>query len=339
MRQYMLKRLLWILPTLLVITFVSYGMMRLAPGDPVQAQFIGSGIEEAAVIEEGKGESDSAKIFRKAFYLDRPIHIGYVLWLKGILLEGDFGQSVTINLGTPVLELLRDRVPVTLKLNLWALAISFLLAIPIGVHSAVRRGSLLDRSSTVTLFVLYSLPSFWVGLLLLMAASSWLPAWPTRGLSPPSRLDASLWGLWLETAKHYVLPVFCLTYAGLASLSRYARVGLLEVLRQDYIRTARAKGCSEWTVIFRHALRNGVIPLIVIFAGLLPGLIGGSVIIEYLFGIEGMGSLGIAAISSRDYPVIMTILAVSSILTLMGILLSDLSLALVDPRISYDRRV
>jgi peptide/nickel transport system permease protein len=340
MSTYLLRRLLLIPPTLLVITFISYGLMRLAPGDPLRAQvgYMGGGGEEAGVIREQEGLSEAAQVFRRRYHLDKHFVIGYGHWLWGILRHGDFGESITIRQGAPMGRLLAERIPPTLKLNLWAMIVVYLVAVPIGIHAAVRRGSLLDRASATTLFMLYSLPSFWVGLLLIMLVSRYAPAWPIRGLTPAGAAGASYWALLGRTAQHYVLPVFCLSYAGLAGLSRYARVGLLEVWRQDYIRTARAKGCGEWRVVFKHALRNGVIPLVVVMAGMLPGLIGGSIIIEYLFQIQGMGSLSIEAVSNRDYPVVMTLFGLSALLTLLGLLLSDLALALLDPRISYDRR-
>ncbi|MFH0911886.1 MAG: ABC transporter permease [Planctomycetota bacterium] len=337
MRTYILKRLLWLVPTLLVITFVSYVMMRIAPGDPVRARYLGQGAE-SSTFREGQGRSNAAELFRKRFHLDRPIHVGYALWLEGILTKGDFGESITLNLGTPVWELIRARLPVTLKLNLWAMILIYLVAVPAGIYSAVRRGSLLDRTSSFVFFVLYSLPSFWVGLMLLIAVSRWLPSWPTSGLAPRVSAGLSYWAILRETGKHYVLPVACLSYGGLAALSRYARVGLLEVVRQDYIRTARAKGCGEARVVLKHALRNGLIPLVVLMAGILPGMIGGSIIIEYLFDIEGMGDLSLTALSSRDYPVLMTLFAFSALLTLLGVLLSDILLVLVDPRVSFEAR-
>jgi peptide/nickel transport system permease protein len=314
-------------------------MMRIAPGDPLRSQisFMGSGEQEAGFQEES-GLSEAGEVYRDRYHLDDPVHIGYAHWIWGILSEGDFGESITLRTGTPVGDLILERIPPTLKLNLSALVVVYLVAIPIGIHSALRRGSLLDRGSALVLFMLYSLPTFWVGLLLIMLVSRYAPGWPTAYLTAPFDPEMSYWGYVAESLKHYALPVFCSCYAGLAALSRYARVGLLEVWRQDYIRTARAKGCPERVVLFKHALRNGIIPLVVLMAGMLPGLISGSLIIEYLFQIQGMGLLAVEAVGSRDYPVVMTLFGLSAALTLVGILLSDIGLALLDPRISYDRR-
>lgn len=342
MLTYTLKRIMIMIPTLIIITVLSYMMMRMAPGDPVKASML-SGGEGAGEMKEG--ESEAAKQFRKHFGLDKPWHVGYWYWLTGNpnipgskgILRGDFGISLTVNLGTPVSELLAERIPPTIKLNLLALIIIYLVAIPTGIYSAVYRNSLLDRASSLFFFMLYSLPSFWVGLMLIIFVSKWFPWWPTTGITANTPLTESYWLNLKETAQHYVLPVLCLSYGGFAFLSRFSRTAMLEVIRADFIRTARAKGLPEKTVIFKHALRNGVIPLITMFAGLLPGLIAGSVIVEFIFRIPGMGMLGIEAVSSRDYPLLMTIFGMSSALTLFGILLSDITYCLVDPRISLDK--
>lgn len=351
MRTYILKRLLLVIPTLFVITVISYGMMRLAPGDPVKAMMISSGGASTGEGEVGvrkEGESDAAKAFKRRFHLDKPWYVGYWYWLAGDnraptdpdkgygVLRGDFGISITVSLGTPVWKLIAERLPVTIKLNLWAIVLIYLVAIPAGLYSAVFRNTLSDRAMSVVFFILYSLPSFWVGLMMILMVSKYLPGWPTSGLEGNLPHDAPYATILLDTATHYVLPVLCLSYGAFAGLSRYARVGMLEVIRQDYIRTARAKGLSEWTVILKHAFRNALIPLVVLFAGLLPGLIGGSVIVEFLFNIEGMGDLGLRALGGRDYPVLMTLFGFSAVLTLAGILVSDILLAMVDPRISYD---
>lgn len=341
MLPYFIKRVLLMIPTLFVITLLSYMMMRLAPGDPVKANMLaGSGSDTRQ-----EGESEAAKQFRKHYGLDKPWPVGYWQWLTGNpdlpgsggIIRGDFGISLTVSLGTPVVDLLKDRLPATLKLNFWSLALIYLIAIPAGIYAAVRRNSLLDRASSFVFLVLYSLPSFWVGLLLIIAAGHYLPWWPTQGLSPNLPLTASYWEVLGKTALHYVLPVICLSYGSFAFLSRYARTAMLDVIRQDYIRTARAKGLTERVVILRHALRNGLIPLITMFSGLLPGLVGGSVLTEYIFRIPGMGMLGLEAVNSRDYPLLMTLFGLSAILTLLGILFSDLCYCLADPRISLDK--
>ena len=247
----------------------------------------------------------------------------------------------------PVLDVIGEHWRYSIYLSLISLLLAYFISIPIGVLAAVKQNQFADRGIGFVLFVLYSMPSFFVGTLLatfLTGAKSirvlgleldlaWFPVAGFRSSDPlqVTTLDGGVDVLW-----HLVLPVFCLTYGALAVLSRYARGGLLDVIRSDYIRTARAKGLSEWVVIVKHAVRNGMIPILTLLGTTLPYLIGGSIVIEYIFAIDGMGRLMLDAISYRDYNVIMGILLISSIFTLFGILLSDISYALVDPRISFE---
>jgi peptide/nickel transport system permease protein len=338
-RDYIIKRLGFMLITLLAITVASYVMMRLAPGDPVRSQLVGGGADQG-VRSQDKDRSRIEEILRRKYHLDKPILVGYAYWIRGVVRHGDFGTSIVYDRGAPVTRIIRERLPVTLRLNLLSLLLVYLLAVPIGIYAAIRRNHWTERLLGLGLFLLYSMPSFWVGLLLLLFFSSdlFFNLFPVTGLEPPA---AETWGLsygsiLLLRARYYVLPVICLSYGGFAGLSRFARVGLLEVIGQDYIRTARAKGVGEARVILVHALRNGMIPLITLFADLLPGLVAGSVIVEYIFSIEGMGSLAVQALGCRDYPLMMAIFTMGSLLTLVGILLSDLCYAFVDPRISYN---
>ncbi|MDR3077907.1 MAG: ABC transporter permease [Planctomycetota bacterium] len=344
MRAYVIKRLLWMVPTLFVITVASYGMMRLAPGDPVKTSFLSgdSGGDGGAGVRRA-GESAAAREFRRRFHLDKPWYVGYWRWLagdpetgRGGIVRGDFGDSIVISLGTPVWNVIAEKLPATIKLNLWSFAVIYLVSILFGVYSAVFRGSLADRFFSALFFVLYSLPAFWIGLLMIIAVSKYLPWWPISGLSQAPRPDETYAAALGRTALHYVLPVACLSYGGFASLSRFTRAAVLETIRQDYVRAARAKGLSEWAVVFRHVFRNSLIPLITLAAGLLPGLLGGSMIIEYLFNIPGMGTLMLQALSSRDYPVLMTEMGLGAFLVLAGMLVSDILYAVADPRITFD---
>lgn len=324
--------------TLLVITVVSYTMMRLAPGDPARAQMMGS--ERAGLMRADRKENLAARLFREKYHLDKHPLIGYGYWIKGVVTKFDWGTSIVIDPGAPVVDIIAERMPATLKLNVISIILVYAFAIPIGIFSAIKQRHWTERALTVILFLLYSLPTFWVGLLLLMffAGDLFLNVLPVAGLAPVGSFawGKSTWEIIAATARYYVLPVTCLTYGGLAGLSRYARVGLLEIVRQDYIRTARAKGLPEWRVILIHAFRNGLIPLVTLFAGLLPGLIGGSIIVEYIFTIHGMGNLALSALSSRDYPLMMALFTIGAALTLLGILISDLLYGVVDPRISYE---
>jgi len=258
----------------------------------------------------------------------------YLKWL-GKTVTFDFDRSFTDE--RLVLDKIAEALPVTIGLSFLSILIVYLVSIPIGVMAAVRRGSTFDAASSVVLFLLYSIPSFWLATLLITSFSSerTLNLLPSVGLHAIQQEDLSYLS-WLEDwGAHLVLPLVVLTYAGFAGLSRYVRTSMLDSISQDYVRTARAKGLPERVVIYKHALRNSLITVVTLLAGLLPAMIGGSVIVEYIFNIHGMGWLGFEAISERDYPVIMAITTFSALLTLMGVLVSDVLYTVVDPRISH----
>jgi len=266
----------------------------------------------------------------------------------GNLMRFDFGVSHVDK--RPVMQKIMERLPYTLVLNLVSILIAYFLSIPLGVWSAYRQNTRADHIMTGLLFALYSLPSFFVGVLLLQTFADgdpfgWfptggfagrLPEWygPRPGLE--STADMTVWEYTASMTYHLALPAFCLTYGSIASLSRYARTGILDTIRADFIRTARAKGLSESMVIIKHAVRNGMIPVLTLLGTMLPALIGGSVVIEYVFNIPGMGLFMFESIFARDYNAIMGVLLISTVLTLVGLLLSDISYAIVDPRISFD---
>ncbi len=258
----------------------------------------------------------------------------YPLWL-GRILRLDFGDSYTDY--RPVTEKVFEAFKVTLSFQIIVIFLIYLISVPIGVYSAVKQNSFMDRLITLVLFLLYSLPNFWVAylLILLLCGGRFAEVFPIQGLNSAGAEGLSLLPWLMDRLWHMVLPVACMTYGGLAVLSRYARAGMLEVIRQDYIRTARAKGLPERTVILKHALRNGIIPIVTLVGGLLPALISGSVIIETIFNIPGMGRLGFMAVLERDCPVVMAIAFFTALLVLLGILLSDLLYAAVDPRIRF----
>ncbi len=319
------------IPTFIGITLITFLIVQLAPGDPVK---LGLGMGGETIATEGVAKQIIEEQ-KKLLDLDKPLWLRYPVWL-GKLVRLDFGRSFRD--WRPVRRIILERLPITLQINLISIFLAYLVAIPIGVHSAVRSGSTAERATTVALFILYSLPSFWVAYILIyfLAGGNYLDIFPVGGMSAPGATHFTTWHWLVDRLWHIALPVLCLTYGSFAGLSRYMRSGMMEVLRQDYIRTARAKGLSERVIIFKHAMRNSIIPIITILAGLLPGLIGGSVIIETIFNIPGMGRLGFNAVLARDYPVIMAVATVSAVLTLLGILLSDILYAVVDPRIKYD---
>jgi peptide/nickel transport system permease protein len=248
----------------------------------------------------------------------------------------DFGLSTVDR--RPVSETLMQKVGYSVTLSIVSLLLAYVLAVPLGVFSAVRQGTRTDTLMTAFLFMLYSLPSFFTGTVLLRLFSEGDPvAWfPTGEFSSYTTVPLTTWGQVKDVAWHLALPLVTYTTGSLATLSRYARSGVIEVIRADYIRTARAKGLSEPWVILRHAVRNGMIPILTLLGSLLPSLIAGSVVIEVIFNLPGMGSWLYSSINLRDYNAVMAVLLASSILSLIGVLLSDLSYALVDPRISLD---
>lgn len=333
MNKYLIKRLLLIIPTFIGITIITYMMVRLAPGDYTQLK---AGMQ--GELKVGSVAKEILDQERKLFGLDKPIYVGYAEWLGKFFIL-DFGTSRVDS--RPVSERIGDALPITLALNLITIIIVYIISIPLGIYSAVRKDSLFDRSSSLILFILYSLPTFWIGLLLLMIFSSgeYFNLFPLGGIISDWAEGFGFSGKFINVSWHLVLPVITLTYGSFAFLSRYTRANMLEVINQQYIMTARSKGLSEKKVIFVHAFRNSLIPLVTLMATMLPGLLGGSVIVESIFSIPGMGLLAFDSILSRDIPVIMAIEAISAILTLLGILIADLMYALVDPRIRLEAKI
>jgi len=248
----------------------------------------------------------------------------------------DFGVSHVDK--RPVLQKVFSKLRYSITLSLSTLLLIYGISVPLGIWSSVKQNSLADRIVTTILFMLYSLPSFFTAVFLLNLLTRGTPvAWfPTSGFESLDTTQMTTLEYIRDVVWHCVLPVLCMSYAALAALSRYARAGLLDVIRSDYVRTARAKGLPESIVILKHAARNGMIPILTLLASLLPALIGGSVVIEVVFGIPGMGSYLFESITVRDYNAVMAVLLISAALTLVGMLLSDLSYALVDPRITFD---
>lgn len=319
------------IPSFLGISVVTFALIQSVPGSPVYMRLRG-----AEGLMAGNAASEEIIRQTKALYgLDKPLHVQYALWL-GNMLTFDFGKSYKD--GRPVLEKIGEALPVTLQISIVSIFIMYLIAVPAGVFSATRRGTWTDTFITLLLFLLYSLPSFWVAMMLMMflGGGRWWDVFPIAGLNSLGAENYSTLAWLGDRAWHLVLPIVCTTYAAFAAMSRYMRTGMLEVIRQDYVRTARAYGFSERVVIFKYALRNAVIPIITLLAGLLPALIGGSVIIESIFSIPGMGRLMFEAMLSRDYPLIMGELVIGALLTMFGLLLSDITYALVDPRIKLE---
>ena len=332
MRDYIIKRLLLLIPTLLGITIITFFIIQLAPGNPVERKLqLEEGIKSQAITKEIVEET------KRLYGLDKPIYIRYWIWLKQIATL-NFGRSYKDH--RPVIDKIAERIPITLTLNIISIILIYLIAIPIGVYSAVRHGTVDERTSTFVLFILYSIPSFWMAMILIffLGGGEYWSVFPVYGILSPGAESYPFYEKAANFLWHIVLPVFCLTYGSLAYLSRFQKGSLLEVLREDFVRTAAAKGLPKSKVILKHALRNALIPIITILAGILPAMIGGSVIIETIFSIPGIGQLGFESVLARDYPMIMAIATISAFLTLIGILISDLVYVLIDPRISFEGR-
>src|SRR5215467_5361142 len=321
MLGYALRRLILAIPLLIGITFVSFLVIHLAPGEPVENQAGESSSQSDAKLRER---------LREIYGLDKPLHVQYWNWVTR-LVRLDFGRSFSPD-ARPVLQKIGERLPITLLLNIVE------LAIPIGVLSATRQYSTFDKITTIFVFVGFATPDFWLALMLMIVFGVQLGWLPISGLRSPSWEYLAFWAQQWDFITHLTLPILVATFGGLAGFSRYMRQSMLEVVRQDYIQSARAKGLSEGVVIGKHALRNALLPLVTILGLSLPGLIGGSVIVESIFAIPGMGQLMVQAVFERDYPVIMGNLVIVATLTLFANLIADLTYSLVDPLIRVAAR-
>ncbi len=321
MVSYLAKRLVFMIPLLLGITIICFAVMHLAPGSPTDLQ-----------TEMNPRVSAEAKERLRALYeLDKPLHVQYFSWVRKLAVL-DLGTSFSPD-RRPVADKILERLPITIVLNVLSMLLILLVAIPIGVLSAVHQDSWFDRAMSVFVFIGFAIPTFWLALLLMIFFGVQLGWLPISGIRSLNWEYLPAWDAFIDLLKHLILPVLISAFGGLAGLSRYMRANMLEVIRQDYITTAKAKGLSRRTVIYKHALRNALLPVVTILGLSVPGLIGGSVIFETIFAIPGMGQLFYMAVMARDYPTVMGILFIGAVLTLLGNLLADVSYALVDPRI------
>ena len=309
------------IPLLLGITIICFFVMHLAPGSPTDLQ----------TQMNPKASAEMRQRLMSLYELDKPVYVQYASWLTK-LARGDLGTSFSSD-HRPVADKILERLPITIAINLLSLIIIVAVAVPIGVLSAVHQDSLFDKVMSVIVFIGFAVPTFWLALLLMIFFGIHLGWLPISGLRSLNYEYLSPWGQLVDLARHLVLPVFISAFGGLAGLSRYMRANMLEVIRQDYILTSRAKGLSERQVIYKHALRNALLPAITILGLSIPGLIGGSVIFETIFAIPGMGQLFYMSVMARDYPTVMGILLIGAVLTLVGNLIADVSYAAADPRI------
>ena len=322
MISYIIRRLLGIIPLLLGITIISFAIIHLAPGKPTQ-------LEQAMNL---KVSADARLRLEKLYGLDKPLSVQYINWLTR-LARFDFGRSFGDD--RPVVEKILERIPVTLTINISSILLILLIAIPLGVKSALKPNHAFDKIVTIFVFVGFALPTFWLALLLMNLFGiklGWLP------ISGVKSLDFEYFNFWQKTvdlARHLALPIFVSSIGGLAGISRYMRANMIEALNQPYIYTARAKGLPEQKVIYKHALRNAILPIVTILGLSIPGLLGGSVIFESIFALPGIGRLFYEAVMMRDYPLIMAEVVLGAVLTMLGNLIADISYAYVDPRIRY----
>ena len=307
MRTYILRRLLYAIPTLLGISVIVFVITRLSPGDPVRLYTFG-----ALDITEADIEA-----LREYYGLNKSLPLQYVDWL-GQVVRGDFGMSLTYN--RPALPLLLERMPATLQLA---------IGIPLGVTAALRRGSWVDNVIRVFGVIGHAIPTFWIGLLMIIFVSVTLRLLPSQGVLTVGK---DMWDIG-DRLRHIIMPAFVLALAGIANYSRYLRTETLDVISQDYVRTAHAKGLKNRSVVYVHALRNALIPMVTALGGLLAALVSGALVVEQVFTWPGVGQFTYAAARSKDYPVIMAGVMLASTLLVLSYLLRDIVYAMVDPRI------
>ncbi|MFV0348483.1 MAG: ABC transporter permease [Halodesulfovibrio sp.] len=311
----------WMLLVLWGITIISFWVIHLAPGSPTDLQ---------TSMNPLAGQEARLRL-EKLYGLDKPLHIQYINWLER-LVRLDFGRSMSGDY-RPVWDKIKERLPLTVGMNVASMVLTLLIAVPIGVAAAYYQGRWFDSVSAVFVFIGFAMPGFWLALLMMLYFGIHLQWLPISGLTSLDYNSLTPLGKVLDIVKHMAMPIFIYTFGSLAGMSRFMRSSMLEVLRQDYILTARAKGLPLWTVIFKHALRNALLPVITILGLSIPGLIGGSVIIESIFALPGLGQLFYTAVMARDYPMIMGNLVLGAVLTLAGNMLADLCYGLADPRI------
>jgi peptide/nickel transport system permease protein len=335
MKAYFLKRLILLIVTLWGITLVSFGILQLAPGSPIDAK-LGAGSESSLSDRSGITEQQRLQLMQE-FNLDKPLLVQYGLWL-GKLVRLDMGTSFIDR--RPVAEKIAERIPVSLIFGLSALFFALVIGIPLGLLAGSRPNSFFDRLIAVKVIALYSLPTYVLGILLItfFGGGDFLDLFPIYGIQSDNYSQFVWWERILDRAHHFILPCLCYSLGTLAFITQQQRASILEVMNQDYIRTARAKGVSERWVLLKHGFRNSLIPIVTLLGAMIPSILGGGVIVESMFSIPGLGLLAFESLLQRDYPVIMANFTIVAFLSLLGIFLSDLFYVLVDPRISFEGR-
>lgn len=342
MFTYILKRLLIMVPTLIGITIVTFVIINLAPGSPIeqriqQMKFGGMGQDGGSGRASDKSSAVSEEVIealKKQYGFDKPVHVRYWIWLKNIS-RLDFGESFTYE--EPVLDVISSKIPVSLQFGIVSLIMSYLVCVVLGVLKAVKHGTAFDYVSSFLLFVFYSIPGFMLAILLIVyfAGGSFYDWFPMGELYSDNYYDLSLWGKIVDRVHHFILPLICYMIGQFTVLTMLMKNSLLDEVKKDYIRTARAKGLSEKVVYLKHALRNALIPIVTGIGGFISVFFVGSLLLESIFQLDGMGLLSYKSILQRDYNVIMGLIFIQSVLLLIGNLISDLAYIAVDPRIDF----
>jgi microcin C transport system permease protein len=343
MGKYLLKRLMILIPTLFGITFVVFGIINLAPGSPVeqklqQLRFGGSEGGGASGETSSKGQAAVSKevleALNKQYGFDKPVHIRYWIWLKN-LSTLDFGESYTYE--EEVTEVIASKLPVSLQFGIVSLILAYIISIPLGIYKAIKDGTPFDQVSSFLLFLAYSIPGFMLAIFLIVffAGGSFYDWFPIGGLYSDFYDEMSFWERVMDRIYHFVLPTICYTIGSFTTLTILMKNSLIEEIRKDYIRTARAKGLSERVVYLKHALRNALIPIVTGLGSFLAVFFAGSLLLEKIFQLDGMGLLGFNSLLSRDYNVLMGLVFIQSLLMLVGNIISDIAYVLVDPRIDF----
>lgn len=342
MLRYILRRLILLVPTLIGITIVVFAIVNLAPGSPVeqkiqQLRFAGSSDStgEASSTSGATVSQEVLDALNKQYGFDKPVHERYLIWLKN-LMTLDFGDSFTYE--EPVIEVIISKFPVSLQFGLFSFFLSYLISIPLGVFKAIKNGSRFDLMSSLALYFTYSIPSFMLGIILIvfLAGGSFLDIFPIGGLYSDFYDEMTSFERFLDRIYHAILPLFCFTIGSFAQLTQLMKNSIIEEISKDYVRTARAKGLSEKVVYLKHALRNALIPIATGIGGFLSVFFAGSLLLEKVFQLDGIGLLGFNSILSRDYNVIMGLVFIQAFLMLIGQLISDITYVLVDPRIDFE---
>ena len=343
MLKYFIRRLAIILPTLLGVTVVVFIIINMAPGGPIeqklqQIRFGGAEGGEAANTKgrgATQGVSDEVmEALKKQYGFDRPLHMRYFLWLKNIATL-NFGESFTFE--EPVVDVITSKFPVSLQFGIISLILSYIVSIPLGIVKAIRKGGTFDILSSFLLFIFYSIPPFMLAILLIVffSGGSFYEWFPVGGLHSEGYEDFSAWEQFIDRAHHFCLPLICYTIGSFTSLTILMKNSLIEEIKKDYIRTARAKGLDEKVVYMKHALKNALIPIVTGLGGFLSVFFAGSLLLETIFQLDGIGLLSYKSVLSRDYNVIMGLVFIQSALFLLGNVVSDIAYVMVDPRIDF----